>query len=215
MRVTVLAVAAALTLSVATGCAGKPRNDGGTAAPAGTPTASASAPASVEPAPTQSTDPSTPPTGTQTNAGNTTPTKCQTSQLTGDIEQYAPPGQAGSSYQARVKLTNTGNRCTMSGYINIQLLANGSPRETKVTKSGDAAETVTLNKGDSAWAIIAWSFLPNADEQGTEPVCAPKATGALVTPPGGTGTIRIAEDFGVICSHGELYTRPVSATRPS
>jgi hypothetical protein len=215
MRVTVLAVAAALALTVATGCADKPEHQDGTAAPAGSPAPSTSASA-PEAAPVGTLGSSAPPTGTQANTGtNNAPARCQTTQLTGDIEQYEPPGQAGSTYQARVKLTNTGNRCTISGYINIQLLANDAPRETKVTRVDGAAETVTLNKGDSAWAFIGWSFLPNADEQGTEPVCAPKPTGALVTPPGGSGSIRIAENFGVVCSHGEIFTRPVSATRPS
>jgi len=198
---------------VATGCADKPEHKDGTAAPAGSPSTSASA--STEATPTGTTGPSTTPTGTPTNAGNTAPAKCQTNQLTGDIEKFEPPGQAGSSYQARVKLTNTGDRCTMSGYVNLQLLANGGPRETKVTRSDGAVETVTLNRGDSAWALLVWTFSPNADEADTQPLCGPRATAALVTPPGGSGSIRIAEDFGVICAHGEIITRPVSATRPS
>lgn len=213
MRVTVLAVAAALALTVATGCADKPRHEAGPAAPAGSPSTSTSAP--TEATPTEATDPSTPPTGTQTTTGNNTPARCQTSQLTGDIEQFAPPGQAGSSYQARVKLTNTGNRCTMSGYINLQLLANGQPRETNVKHSDGTTETVSLDRGDSAWALIVWTFRPNADEADTEPLCGPRPTAALVTPPGGSGSIRIAEEFGVVCAHGEVYTRPVSATRPA
>ena len=216
MRVTALAVAAALTLMVATGCADKPKHRDGTAAPAGSPSASTeSAPTGTSPtesAPAETPTPSGTSSGTQTSTNTTA--KCQTNQLTGDIEQYAPPGQAGSSYQARVKLTNTGNRCTMSGYLSIQLLANDQPRETNVKHSDGPNETVTLNKGDSAWTIIVWSFLPNADED-TNPPCNPRATGALVTPPGGSGSIRIAEDFGVLCKHGEIYTRPVSATRPS
>src|ERR1044071_7217489 len=103
MRVTALAVAAALTLMVATGCADKPKHDDGTAAPAGSPSASAES-TPTESTPAETAGPTTTPTGTQTTAGNTTPARCQTNQLTGDIEQYAPPGQAGSTYQARVKL---------------------------------------------------------------------------------------------------------------
>ncbi|WP_203993092.1 DUF4232 domain-containing protein [Virgisporangium aurantiacum] len=212
MRVTALAVAAALTLMVATGCTDKPRHQDGTAAPAGSPSASTEGTPPTESAPTEA---STTPTGTPTNVGANTPAKCQTNQLTGDIEQYAPPGQAGSSYQARVKLTNTGNRCTLAGYITLQLLANNEPRETKVTRSDGAVETVTLNRGDSAWALIVWTFRPNADEADTQPLCGPRATAALVTPPGASGSIRIAEEFGVVCAHGEIVTRPVSATRPS
>ena len=212
MRVTALAVAAALALLVATGCADKPEHRDGTAAPAGTPTAS------TESAPTESTPVEGTPTGTATNktaAGTNAPARCQTNQLTGDIEKYEPAGQAGSTYQARVKLTNTGNRCTLAGYITLQLLANDQPRETKVTRSDAAVETVTLDKGDSAWALIVWTFRPNADEADTQPLCGPRATAAAVTPPGGSGSIRISEEFGVICAHGEIITRPVSATRPS
>src|SRR5688500_4302694 len=106
MRVTALAVAAALALTVATGCADQPRREAGPAVPAGSPSTSTSAPTEAIPTETATTDPGTSPTGTQTTPGNNAPARCQTNQLTGDIEQFEPPGQAGSSYQARVKLTN-------------------------------------------------------------------------------------------------------------
>jgi hypothetical protein len=58
-------------------------------------------------------------------------------------------------------------------------------------------------------------FTPDAEEENTEPLCAPKPVAALVTPPGAAGTIRITEDFGAVCRHGEVYTSPVTTARPS
>jgi hypothetical protein len=218
MRVTVLAVAAALTLTVATGCADKPKHRDGTAAPAGSPAPSTSASAAPVEAPVGTVGSSTPPTGTPTSNGTTgatAPTACRVNQLAADIEQFIPPGKAGSSQDARVKLVNGGNRCTVSGYIGLQLFAGQEPRETKVTRINGAQETVTLDRGASAWVRIAWNFQPLPDEQGPEPVCEPRPTAAAVTLPGQTDPIRVNEEFGRVCWHGEVYVGPLTATRPS
>lgn len=217
MRVTALAVAAALTLAVATGCAGtKPERQDGAAAPAGTPTQSASTPA---PATTPTQEPSGSPTQSGTATGNTTqtngnpPQRCRTGQLTADVEQYTPEGKAGSTQDARVKLSNTGDRCTLTGYVKLQLFAGTQARETRTVESNGPPRTVTLDRGQSAWAQISWSFLPAADEQ-TEPYCSPRATAIAVTPPGQSDSIRVTEPFRAICQHGEIYMSPLSATRP-
>jgi hypothetical protein len=81
---------------VATGCADKPKHQDGTAAPAGSPSASTEN-TPIESTPPTESETSKAPTGTATNAGTNAPVKCQTNQLTGDIEQYEPPGQAGST----------------------------------------------------------------------------------------------------------------------
>jgi hypothetical protein len=63
--------------------------------------------------------------------------------------------------------------------------------------------------------FIAWRFTPLPDEQDTEPMCGPRTTGALVTPPGASTSIRIDENFGVVCEHGGIVMKPVTATRPT
>jgi len=220
MRVTALAVAAALTLAVATGCAGnKPQHQDGAAGPAGLPTPSTTTSNSASAAPTGPAPSGTPATDTPVANGGTgtagPPSRCKTSQLAVDIEQYTPPGKAGSEQDARVRLTNGGSRCTMSGYIGLQLFAGPQPRETKVVEANGPPQTVTIDRGQSAWAHIAWGFLPNADEQNVEPECGPRPTGAAVTPPGQTDSIRVTEEFGRVCHHGEVYMSPVTATRPA
>ena len=214
MRV-VLATVVALSLAMAAGCGHGPQRQAGAAAPAGTPAPVVSAP--TLPAASESTavaDTTGAPSGTSASAA--APGRCQAGQLTGDIEQFERPGQAGASQSARVRLTNTGARCTMSGYIGLQLLtADGQPRETSIVRTGSSPERLTLNRGQTAWALIDWMFTPNADEANTEPLCGPKPATALVTPPGVTGTIRITEDFGTVCRHGQVYTSPVTATRPT
>jgi hypothetical protein len=219
MRVTALAVAAVMTLAVATGCSGnKPRHQDGAAAPAGSTSTSASAPATAT-TPTQ--EASTPaPSGTtasNTTAGqaNTGPTpKCRASQLDADIEQYTPAGKAGSEQDARVRLINSGDRCTITGYIGIKLLAGSQARETKITETNGPPKTVTLDRGQTAWAQIMWRFQPAPDEQDKEPICGARPTAASLTPPGQSESIRVDEQFGRVCNHGEIYMFPVTATRP-
>jgi hypothetical protein len=216
MRVTALAVAAALTLAVATGCAGtRPQHQDGAAAPAGTPSASAGPVQETPPAestPSQSASASATTNNTQTNT-NTTPQRCRTSQLAAAIEEYVPAGKAGSTQDARVKLSNNGERCTLTGYVKLQLFTGSAPRETRMVESNGPPKTVTLDRGQSAWAQVAWSYLPTDDEQ-VEPYCSPRATSVAVTPPGQTESIRVTQAFRAVCNHGEIYASPVSATRP-
>jgi hypothetical protein len=220
MRVTALAVAAVLTLAVATGCAGdKPKHQDGAAAPAGPQVPSTSSTTSSPPAePAGSSTPvpsGTTATNTQANTGATTPQPCRTGQLTADIEQYTPEGKAGSEQDARLRLTNGGNRCTLTGFARLQLFAGQEPRETKVVEFDGPAKTVTLDRGQSAWAHIAWRFQPMPDEQGVEPLCGPRPTSAAVTPPGQNESIRVTEDFRRVCWHGEVLVSPMSTTRPA
>jgi hypothetical protein len=212
MRVTALAVAAAaLALTVATGCSGTPEHQDGSAAPAGSPAPSSTTSTTTDP--TTATSATTPtPNGTGTTpANNTTAAKCTPGQLSGDIEQYSPPGQAGGSHQARLKLTNTGARCTMNGYVEVRLLSNGQVRPTRVTHTSGSYDPVTLNRGDSAWMIMVWFSTPGGDEQS----CAPLVTGALITPPGASGEVEVAENIGQVCGHGNVQITALTATRPS
>lgn len=215
MRVTALAVAAALTLAVAAGCTGnKPQHRDGEAAPAGTPSVSSAPATSETPAPEASTPVASGTAGnTQANAGGPAP-RCRVSQLDADIEQYVPEGKAGSTQDARVRFINSGDRCTMTGYIKIQLFAGQEPRETKVTESNGPPKTVTLARGQTAWAQIMWGFQPAPDEQDKEPVCGARPTAAALTPPGESQSVRVSEQFGRVCNHGEIFMSPVTATRP-
>lgn len=212
MRALALAVAAALTLTMATGCADRPRHDAGPAAPAGTPAGSESVSPTTSAAPAAET---ASPEPTSTGTTTTTTARCQTSQLSGSLELYEPPGQAGSTYQARVKLTNNGDNCTMSGFVDVRLLADGQPRETKVTRRNAPGQTVTLGKGDVAWVGFSWIFSPDADEADKQPLCGPRATGALVTPPGSSTPLRVTGNIGVVCRHGEIDLNPITKVRPS
>jgi len=217
MRVVLLAVAA-LSLAAATGCSNGPQRQEGAAAPAGAPTPSVSESALPAASTPTATSPASGRTGGPTGGPTSVaaPGRCQAKQLKGDIEQFERAGHAGSEQAARVRLTNTGARCTMSGYLGMQLLAaNGQPRETSVVHGGSSPKRVTLGRGETAWAEFGWVFMPDPDEENTEPLCGPKPTAALVTPPGVSGTIRITENFGRLCQHGEIYVFPVTATRPA
>jgi hypothetical protein len=119
--------AAGLSLALAAGCTSGPQRQPGVAAPAGQASPSASEPGG---SPTSSSSASPDPGPTGVNAPGHVPGR----PAHGDIEQYERPGQAGASQLARLGLTNVGARCTMSGYVGLQLLAaNGQPRETGVT----------------------------------------------------------------------------------
>jgi hypothetical protein len=220
MRVVLLA-AVALSLAATAGCDDGPQRREGAAAPVGAPSPSVSAPAlpatsSPGPISTTAGSKTASPAGSKTGStGVAAPGRCQANQLRGDIEQFERPGQAGAEQLARVRLTNTGARCTMSGFVSLRLLAaDGKPRETSIVHAGDPPKRVTLGKGQTAWAMISWMFTPDPGEENTEPLCGPKPTAALVTPPGVSGTIRITEKFGTVCRHGEIWTSPVTTTKP-
>ncbi len=227
MRVAVMAVGVAV--AAVAGC-GPVRQDGD-AAPAGAARGSGGAPAAATPtgaAASASAGRSTPAdTGGAASAsagrsspadagGAAAPGPCRTGQLRGDIEQFEPPGQAGSEQDAWLSLFNTGPRCTLSGFVGLQLLtADGQPRETRVTRSPDKPARVVLATGDTAWTLLVWSFMPHPDEADTEPLCGPKADAVQVTPPNQSDGLRIVENIRVICNHGEIFLRPLTATRPT
>ena len=111
-------------------------------------------------------------------------------------------------------LTNAGAPCTMSGFVGLQLLtASGQRRETTVTRSERPSQLIFLGTGQTAWTVMEWSFVGNADEMDTDPPCAPKADAVLVTPPGESDALRIVEDIRVICRHGEIFLNPMAPAK--
>lgn len=46
--------------------------------------------------------------------------------------------------------------------------------------------------------------MPYPDEEDTEPLCGPKPTKALITPPDETEPLRVSAPFGTVCKHGEI-----------
>jgi hypothetical protein len=116
-------------------------------------------------------------------------------------------------------MTNNGTACTMDGYVGIQLLdGNGQPRTTRVVRSDNLGKNVarpfTLQHGQTAWSLIAWKYMPDADEADSQPVCGGKVFQEQITPPDETARLTIATVLGTVCDHGTIYVQPMSLTRP-
>jgi hypothetical protein len=214
MRITPLAIAV-LGLALAAGCSSKIEKQAGNAAPAGSatsptaPTAGTSATATVPSGATGA--PSTPPAEASG--------RCHTNQLRAEVDLIFPAGHAGSEQDAMLGLTNNGATCSMYGYVGMQLLdQNSQPRSTKVIRTDNGGKNrpthFTLQHGQTAWAVIAWTFQPNSNEEGSDPMCGGRVGQTQITPPDETEHLTVASEFGTVCNHGTIYARPMSLTRP-
>jgi hypothetical protein len=202
-------------LALITGCSSTIDRQPGNAAPAGSPSVPGTSP--VTGVTTASPSPST--AGTATSPAAKASGRCHTNQLHGEIDLIFPAGQAGSEQDAMLGLTNTGPACTMFGYVGLQLVdANGTARTTKVVRSDNGGQSpathFTLQHGQTAWTTIGWNYLPNPDEENSQPLCGGKVHHAQITPPDETARLTVSAEFGTVCSHGTIYVRPMSLTRP-
>jgi hypothetical protein len=198
------------------------------------PTVPASPAPTSSPAPSTSDRPVLPPggggtgsgTGGGTGGGDATapggkpkPDRCHTANLRGTLHQFDYPGHAGSEQDAELGLTNTGSRpCTIYGFPGLQLVgADGREHRTSVLRDAKTpAQKVTLAPGATAWAFVAWRFLPaQADEQDTEPLCGGKVSQLKVIAPDESTQLTVADKIGTVCDHGQIFARPFQATKPS
>lgn len=216
-----LACAVALAVaSIMVGCrAGAP--DQPAAGAATTPTSPAETP-SVRPAETPSEQPSATAGGQGGKGGgaavNPKPGRCRTGNLRATLRPFEWPGHAGAEQDAELGLTNIGRRpCVLEGYAGLRLLgADGEPRSTKVIRIGNRpVRPITLDPNETGWALAAWMFTPDVDEENTSPLCGGRVTQMRVTPPGNTAARTVTAKIGTVCRHGEVAVGPFQPTRPS
>jgi hypothetical protein len=144
------------------------------------------------------------------------PDRCHTVNLHPSFTPYVPAGQAGSEHDARLGLTNAGDRsCVIDGYPGMQLIgADGKPRSTSVQR-GTAHQPVTLKPGATAWLMIEWRHNPLPDEENTVPLCGGTMTHLKVIPPNESTQLTVAAPIGTVCSHGEISADAFQATPPT
>ena len=172
--------------------------------PAPTPTGGPGVPSPATTTATRQGSPSARPTASASRTYQ--PTRCHTDELSATLGTPADIPPNGMAY-ADLGLTNeAGHPCRMYGYPGMQLLgADGSPLPTTVLRDGSVKPTLfTLQPGDTGWARLTWSVVPDADE--TAP-CAPDARLLWVTPPDEYTQLTIQVTMNV-CHHGEILTGP-------
>jgi hypothetical protein len=112
-----------------------------------------------------------------------------------------------------IELANTGDACTVSGYLGLRLLdERGAPMPTTVRKLNDnaTAAPVTLARGARAYATLVWN---KYEGQGT--VCRPYPASIAVSLPGEKATVTapwISGDSGSACQ-GALSVSALRATQ--
>ncbi|MDT5036123.1 MAG: hypothetical protein QOE03_1308 [Micromonosporaceae bacterium] len=156
--------------------------------------------------------------GVATGAGAVQrPDRCHTANLHLSFTSLVPAGQAGSEHDARLGLTNAGDRsCVIYGYPGIQLIgADGKPRPTIVRRGTGAPQRVTLKPGTTAWSMIEWRDTPLADEENTAPLCGARMTHLKVIAPDESTQLAVVAAIGTVCSHGEIWADAFQATRPT
>jgi hypothetical protein len=111
-----------------------------------------------------------------------------------------------------IELANTGEACTVAGYLGLRLFdGSGAPMHTTVQQLHDntTATPVTLDKGGRAYATLVWN---KYEGQGT--VCRPYPASIAVSLPGDTATATapwISGDEGSACQ-GALSVGALRAT---
>jgi hypothetical protein len=78
----------------------------------------------------------------------------------------------------------------------------------------DSANRFTLQHGQIAWALIAWGYLPDPDEENSEPLCGGKPSQVQIIPPDETTHLTVDAELGTLCHHGTIYVGPMSLQRP-
>ena len=111
-----------------------------------------------------------------------------------------------------IELANTGEACTVAGYLGLRLLdGSGAPMPTTVQQLHDdaAAAPVTLARGGRAYATLVWN---KYEGQGT--LCRPYPASIAVSLAGDTATVTapwISGDEGSACQ-GALSVGALRAT---
>jgi hypothetical protein len=157
-------------------------------------------------------------TGGGAPAGDQKPGRCHTAGLRGELHLFSWPGEAGSGQDAELGLTNTSGRpCVVYGYPGLHLFdANGRSHPTTVERVTTKPPTsVMLAPGATAWSLIVWRYMPNGDEENSNPLCGGKMTQLKVIPPDETTQLTVSVGSSTVCDHGKLWTGPMRADQPS
>lgn len=178
-RVARFGVVAAGVLLAAGACAGDAHTD-------------RAAPASAIASPSTGVSPGTSPAA----AGGSDARACRTKNM---VVRLGRPSSAMFQEGTMIELVNTGEACTVSGYLGLRLLdAGGASMTTTVKQRHDAtAAPVKLARGARAYALLVWN---KYEDQGT--VCRPYPASIAVSLPGETATVTapwLSGDEGSVC----------------
>ncbi|NJC70224.1 DUF4232 domain-containing protein [Planosporangium thailandense] len=205
--VVVVLVAAGIWLALRGG--GRPGSpaDGGTGQANAAPVASASGAG----APGGTTEPGAG-TSTAADGGSTAALpRCHTADLDAHLEPSAGGGAAGSIYVDLGLTNHAAHPCAVYGYPGMTLV-DSAHKWLPTTLRRDPGEPtrVTLQPGQTAWAVVHYTHIP-ADDEGSP--CAPAAAGLAVTPPDETTQLTVDSKLDDVCQHGQMSTSPLTATR--
>jgi hypothetical protein len=207
-------------VSIMAGCNGtspkQPQADAITTSPSA-PVIPAESPNQTSPSPSAPASPSAA-GGGGGGAAHPKPSRCGTENLRATLRPFEWPGHAGAEQDAELGLTNVGRQpCVLEGYAGLRLIgADGDSRPTKVIRvNGGSARPITLASKATGWALVAWVFMPDPDEENTSPLCGGAITRMRVTPPGNTATVTATAKIGSVCRHGEVAIWPFQQGRPS
>lgn len=155
------------------------------------------------------------PTGPTGSADPSGPGRCGTGMLAARLRMAGPA--AGSRYAVLVLTNQSVVSCRVHGYAGMLLLAaSGAALPTNVIRLRPGPPAVVpLRPGQSAWAMVHWSVVPDSGEPQHGP-CQPTPGRAWVTPPDERTQLTVAWDFGPVCQHGTIRLDPFAAgTGPS
>jgi hypothetical protein len=154
------------------------------------------------------------PTLSPTAAATQSPARCHTSELAGSLRPGSPG--AGQRYAVLV-LTNLSSRtCWVYGYVGMQLQDGaGHPLPTNVIRAPATPATISLQPGDTAFALLHWSAV-NGPGDSPSAQCQPDPASVQVTPPDETTQLVIPWSYGMVCQQGRIDIPPLAAgTGPS
>ena len=153
--------------------------------------------------------------GTSASTGRRSPVRaCRTSQLHGSFARL--DAGAGQRYIPLVLTNVAKDRCSISGYPSLQLLAvdgRGIPTDVVRIDTGSVTR-LTISPGHRVSSLLHWIGIPLNDEAQTGP-CEPTPARADITLPGEVQPLSVKWSFDAVCGHGQIEARPMQAGVPS
>lgn len=153
--------------------------------------------------------------GTSSTTGSRSPASaCRTSQLRGSFGRL--DAGAGQRYVQLVLTNVAGDRCSVTGYPDLLIVAGDGGRiPAEVVRSGTGSRTrVTVSPGRRVSSVLHWIGIPLSDEAQTGP-CEPTPSRVDITPPGEVKPLSVEWSFGPVCGHGQIDARPLRVGVPS
>jgi hypothetical protein len=154
------------------------------------------------------------PAGSPTAAATQAPTRCHTADLAGSLRPGSPG--AGQRYAVLVLTNLSSQTCWVYGYVGMQLFDGaGHPLPTNVIRDPATPATITLQPGDTAFALLHWGAINGVGDSPTAQ-CQPDPASVQVTPPDETTQLVIPWSYGMVCQQGRIDIPPLAAgTGPS